>query len=368
MIYFWNKRRRILLSYISNKAKEVIKHYIENLVYYNNKKRVIPLCLIFLIIGILSEKLVKNISINLSFGIIINIVLNSLMFSLYITDDNKNKLEKNDFFKVCFCVINVLLYSILVYLNYSCITGMFSEIEKSKIILPLELYSLIVFTAVYMFPVILIYMFIFGRIKSTKITTKGIEVEIDSSFLSYEQNKIINTSEKIIENLDNVNSQMDKIVADFILSDLVNENNEISSQYNITKLINKLISISNDNLFEGINNIVVEFKTMNNFNDILEEYNLPKNIYNRIKARIVTVNESENLTFYEGNLVFVNYKLSHLSYADLEGNRVIGIIQFKDLKEGYIGYGRLLLTMLKMLDYIITLQIIPIVEVDEDEC
>lgn len=184
-------------------------------------------------------------------------------------------------------------------------------------------------------------------------------MEMDDSFLSVEQHKIINDFEKTIERSTDINAQMDTIVADFIVNEVVDDNNNLKSDYGVPQLLNLLTSVANDRLFKTVNNIVVEFTTVNNLFEIIKDYNMPNNIYRRIKARIDSTTDGENTTFYEGNLVFLDYQIKHLSYTGLSKNRVIGIIEFKELKEGYVGYARLLLTMLKMLDYIMMLQIIP---------
>lgn len=331
--------------------------FIDNLIYYNNKRRMIPLCILFCVIGIILGKFLCKFELTLKLEIIINFFINILILFMYVTDNDENEIEKNKFYKICFLGVNVLTYSILIYLNYNHINGLFIGIVVEYI--PIKLYSLIVFTIIYFLPIILIYLLIFGRIKRTKITSSGIEVEIDDSFLSVEQHKIINDFEKTIERSTDINAQMDTIVADFILNEVVDDNNNLKSDYGVPQLLNLLTSVANDKLFKNVNDIVVEFTTVNNLFEIVKDYNLPSNIYRRIKARVDSTIDGQNTTFYEGNLVFLDYQIKHLSYNGLSQNRVIGIIEFKELKEGYVGYARLLLTMLKMLDYIMMLQIIP---------
>lgn len=94
--------------------------FIDNLIYYNNKRRMIPLCILFCIIGIILGKFLCKFELTLKLEIIINFFINILILFMYVTDNDENEIEKNGFYKICFLAVNVLTYSILMYLNYIC--------------------------------------------------------------------------------------------------------------------------------------------------------------------------------------------------------------------------------------------------------
>ena len=75
--------------------------FIDNLIYYNNKRRMIPLCILFCVIGIILGKFLFKFELTLKSGIIINFFINILILFMYVTDNDENEIEKNRFYKIC---------------------------------------------------------------------------------------------------------------------------------------------------------------------------------------------------------------------------------------------------------------------------
>ena len=96
---------------------------------------------------------------------------------------------------------------------------------------------------------------------------------------------------------------------------------------------------------------------------------LKKVILIRIYLSIDSVTEDENDIFVERNLVFVNYRFNSVEDERLRKNRVISIIEFIESKEGFSGYGSLMMVSLKMFDRILALSMVPLYGGgEENEC
>ena len=147
---------------------------------------------------------------------------------------------------------------------------------------------------------------------------------------------------------------MDNIVSDFLLGKVLDESNNIKDTYGINELFDCLRNIATK-LFNP--SIIVDFISIEQLSNIKENFNIPDNIYNRIIARIHSLTDKTNSVFSENNILFVTYKIQSMIYDELENNRIVAIIEFKDKSKTYNGYGRLILDVLKMFDCIFTLQI-----------
>lgn len=331
-----------------------------NQIIYHKKKMLLPIILVSIIIGIFIGIFFKSFKINIGMQLIGIIVLNFILIVYNLINEDIEKYDRNREFKSYYWTINIFCYAIVLFINFNKLKEMFKEVKIDYI--PNDLYMITICTGAYVFLLWLIYILVFSNLKRTKLSTNGLELEIDDTVLSSKQNILLNNIQQCIENTRIINFEMDKYVAKYITEDLIDENNTIKSTYTYKDLFVRLREVSNKLISSSESSILVDFKSINELEEIKEEYNIPNNLYNKIFSHINNLSGNESSIFIERNLVFVNYKISSIAHDALINNRIIGIIEFKDIKEGYVGYGSLLLVSLKMFDYITTLSIIPIYE------
>lgn len=331
----------------------VIKDYFQNLIYYNNKRRLVALSvLLFLIGSIVGGYIYNRITMKILNEIFIAVIINAIIIYMYIIEKNDDILEKNYLFKIILWSVNICIYGIILFTNYNYIINTFSKIKNNY--LPNNLYAVIVSTIIFLVIISIEYTLMFAKITKAKVTSKGFEVEIDETNLNNKQNQILNIMDEMIVSVTDINADMDNIVSDFLLGKVLDESNNIKDTYGINELFDCLRNIATK-LFNP--SIIVDFISIEQLSNIKENFNIPDNIYNRIIARIHSLTDKTNSVFAENNILFVTYKIQSMIYDELENNRIVAIIEFKDKSKTYNGYGRLILDVLKMFDCIFTLQI-----------
>lgn len=341
-----------------------IKKYLSDVFFYK-KNLLLPLSIPILFLGISIGLFIKKFNLNIGCELIILLIINciTLLFISYGTDFEETQFN----YKPLYWLLNSVCYSIIIFLNFDYLSIEFKDITFKYI--TKNTYILLFCIGIFIVVMWLFYCLMFSSIKKTKITTSGLEIEVDDMKLSQKQNQIINDLQKVVENMQLTFSSMDKLVIDFVAYDLTNNNNEFSESYSSSKLF-KLMRVMSTILFKiDSNNIIVDFKSIKNLHEIKKDYNLPINLYNKINAKIQNEKDQSNSIFIERNLIFVNYQLVSLYHEDLPNNRVIAIIECRDMKDAYIGYGSLLLSSFINLDNILGLILsnYEIEEVDDNE-
>ncbi len=341
-----------------------IKNHFNDLFFYK-KRLLIPFSIISLFIGICIGLFAKNFKLNIGCELIMLIIVNCiiLLFVSYATDFEENQFN----YKPLYWILNSVCYSIIIFINFDYLIFEFKDVNIKYI--NKNTYILLFSIGIFIIIMWLFYCLMFSSIKKTKITTSGLEIEVDDMKLSQKQNQIINDLQKVTENVQVVFSNMDKLLIEFAQKDLIDDNNKIDESYDFNKLFDQMRIMSSTLFKIDSNSIVADFKSISTLNEIKEEYKIPINLYNKIYAKIINEANQSNSIFIERNLIFVNYQLVTLYHTNLINNRVVAIIECQDMKDAYIGYGSLLLSSLINLDNILglILSTVDIEEVDENE-
>lgn len=343
-----------------------MKNYLNELLY-EHKKILIPIIIITLIIGVVSGKFIALFEFNFLWMIIILIILNILILISTLYVKNYDEFTKSKIIKPFYFGLNIICFEVFLYIKYSEVKDLFKKINLRFI--PIDFYIILMLNGAFIIFIWIIYIMMFSNVKSTKITTAGIELEIDDTLLSEKQNQFLNDLQNSIENTMKVNGEMERIVAQFISEDFIDDSGEIKESYTYKDLFKYLRKVA-DLAFSIENmNIITDFKSISELEEIKKEYSIPNNLYNKIFSRIDSVTEDENDIFVERNLVFVNYRFNSVEDERLRKNRVISIIEFIESKEGFSGYGSLMMVSLKMFDRILALSMVPLYGGgEENEC
>ena len=278
---------------------------------------------------------------NLKLHIFILLIINCIYFFIYFFNPNIEDSLNYDKNIKYISLFNILGFIFILLINYDSIINSFDGISSKW--LPKQFYALVCCFTIFFIIILLLNTFIFKDIKRAKITTSGIEIEIDDTNLTNTQYELINHFTSSVYNLSISFGEIYNYCES--LNEKINSNTHFGSE----QFIDFLTNMSN-NVF-GKENININFKTMSNIQEIQDDYNIPNNLFNIVKSRLNS-DESPDIVFTTNNLVFLKYNWKYIEFEDELGGAssdTISIIKFENFPS-YVTYGNMLFMLLSMFE------------------
>lgn len=299
------------------------------------------------ILGILLLKVIQRREHDFSIFFLIQIFVNGIVVSWWILGSKELEYPHVSV-RPLYWMINTLYYVSILYINHATLLQSFQNVRIAYI--PVGIYMYGVYFVIYVIVMMLFYFLCFSKVKRAKLTTGGVELEIDELPFVTVQNKAINDLQVVIKNSTDMNMSMEYEISDIAIR--IYYDNE----FTMKDLLGWLRLMTN-RIFHEVK-VKCDYKTLLDIGEVKDEYMLNHHQYKTIIDQITHYN-GECYVFDQQKLVFVIYRLDCIKQTELPKDIIIAVLDFSgsDLSMPCDDYGTILYNNLKVFEYSLVLSI-----------